>query len=255
MANLSQNQLRMMINQMVEQAVGEKMSQRQKSWSSNWTPEQARLSYFDPEKNRKSTPSGANSAIIGRTLDSFGDYLQSSSKFQFKKYADDATPKGKGQYNAGAALSAIGGGFNLYSALRSGNGMGAMQAGQQIGSAIGQMTAGAGATAASAASAIQNAGLIGMGVGLLLSLFGRKKTTSEWNRPKFKDAETAYNKLFTVDRGERDSYYMPESFYFRNGWSGARHIVVKVGNEQFNDHIKESMTDSYANQLQRGLVF
>lgn len=143
----------------------------------------------------------------------------------------------------------ISGAYGIYSAFRNRDPLGGAASGMQLGNAL------EGPLSKLSKSLGNAAPFIGLGIGLLAGLFGKKKEINEWNRPKFKDAEQAYNKLFTVDRGERDLYHMPESFYFRNGWSGARHIVVKVGNEQFNDHIRESMTSSYSNQLQRGLVF
>lgn len=65
----------------------------------------------------------------------------------------------------------------------------------------------------------------------------------------------AVDKLFSLDRGERDPYSLPDSFYFRTGYNGSRTITVHVGNNEFDKHIRDSLTNSYASQLQRGLVF
>lgn len=104
-----------------------------------------------------------------------------------------------------------------------------------------------------AVAGFQAFGPWGAAAGLLAGIFSKK--VDRWQRPKFKDAEAAVDKLFTMDRGERDQYYLPDSFYFRAGNNATRHIVVQVGNDQFDNHIRESLTNSYASQLQRGLVF
>ncbi|WP_312516242.1 hypothetical protein [Anaerospora sp.] len=104
-----------------------------------------------------------------------------------------------------------------------------------------------------AVAGFQAFGPWGAVAGLLAGLFSKK--IDRWQRPKFKDAEAAVDKLFTMDRGERDQFYLPDSFYFRAGNNATRNIVVQVGNDQFDNHIRESLTNSYASQLQRGLVF
>ncbi|MDF2927896.1 MAG: hypothetical protein K0Q75_134 [Anaerospora sp.] len=104
-----------------------------------------------------------------------------------------------------------------------------------------------------AVAGFQAFGPWGAAAGLLAGIFSKK--VDRWQRPKFKDAEAAVDKLFTMDRGERDQYYLPDSFYFRAGNNATRNIVVQVGNDQFDNHIRESLTNSYASQLQRGLVF
>lgn len=93
----------------------------------------------------------------------------------------------------------------------------------------------------------------GAAAGLLAGLFS--PGIDRWQRPKFKDAKLAFDKLFTMDRGERDDYYLPDSFYFRAGGNIPRNIVVKINDKKFDDHVRESLTNNYAAQLQRGLVF
>ena len=92
-------------------------------------------------------------------------------------------------------------------------------------------------------------------ISFLVGLFGGGEEIDRWDRPTFTPVKPSGYKPFTVDRGEEDLYYMPESFYFRTGWTGSRSLVVRIGNNQFDDHIRESLTNSYATQLQRGLVF
>jgi len=55
----------------------------------------------------------------------------------------------------------------------------------------------------------------GAAAGLLAGLLS--PGIDRWQRPKFKDAKQAFDKLFTMDRGERNDYYLPDSFYFRGG--------------------------------------
>ncbi len=93
----------------------------------------------------------------------------------------------------------------------------------------------------------------GAAAGLLAGLLS--KGIDRWQRPKFKDSKEAFDKLFTMDRGERNDYYLPDSFYFRAGGNVPRNIVVKINDKKFDDHISESLTNNYAAQLQRGLVF
>jgi len=95
-------------------------------------------------------------------------------------------------------------------------------------------------------------GWAGAAVGLLAGLLS--PGVDRWQRPKFKDAPKAFDRMFTTDRGERDQYYMPDSFYFRTGQTGTKSLVVNIGNDQFDNHIRDSMTNNYASQLQRGLV-
>lgn len=89
--------------------------------------------------------------------------------------------------------------------------------------------------------------------GLLAGLFS--PGIDRWQRPKFKDAKQAFDKLFTMDRGERDEYYLPDSFYFRSGGNIPRSLVVRINDKKFDDYVGESLTNKYADQLQRGLVF
>ena len=98
-------------------------------------------------------------------------------------------------------------------------------------------------------------GPVGAAVGFLAGLFGGPPDIDRWDRPKFTAAKKAYETQFVVDRGERNSYYLPDSFYFRTGSTNGGQLVIKIGDEQLNDHIRDSLTNSYASQLQRGLVF
>lgn len=266
MANISQGQLRAMINQMVEQAVGEKMGARAASWQSDYRPDRARLSYDNKPRNRDS--SGFDFYGAGKAISGIASILERQNQLGKPKeetgfFSGIAKRLGLGSdekkgvsgfervQSFGTALQGFGG---LQSAYKNKDPLNGMMSGYSMMTGLGGMFLNP-ANNPAHQKLLGTLGWIGMGIGLLTGLFGKKKEIDEWNRPKFKDAEQAYNKLFTVDRGERDLYHMPESFYFRSGWSGPRHIVVKVGNEQFNDHIRESMTSSYSNQLQRGLVF
>lgn len=130
----------------------------------------------------------------------------------------------------------LGGLAGVFGAYQSGDAIGGAMSGYQLGKGLGF-----------------GHPLIGAAIGLLAGLFS--PGIDKWYRPKFKTAKQAFDKLFTMDRGERDDYYMPDSFYFRTGWQGPKKIVVKVGNNQFDDHIRESLTNAYESQLQRGLVF
>ena len=291
MADFSKGQLRALINQMVEQAVGEKLGARAASWQADRQSNYARLSYDHQPRSPESQ--GFNFYGAGRSLSYFGDVLSSQynqnlsaarEAYNFSKswatggeLSKSLVAKRENQLkNAekswmgstgrviggiGGSLQAIGG---LQSAYANKDPLSGAMSGLQLANSLtaifpslgGAAASGAGAAAgAGATGGISTLGWVGLGLGLLIGLFGKKKEIDEWNKPKFQDAEKAYNKLFTVDRGEEDLYYMPESFYFRSGWSGPRHIVVKVGNDQFDNHIRESMTSSYATQLQRGLVF
>lgn len=140
--------------------------------------------------------------------------------------------KASGSYQFGAALGGLSG---IYGAAKMGDPLGGAAAGAQAGSVLGV-----------------DGGIIGAGLGLLAGLFSHG--IDKWQRPKFKAASQAYDKLFSLDRGERDEFYLPESAYFRTG-SSAAGIVIRLGNQQFDDHIRESLTNNYASQLQRGLVF
>ena len=280
MANISQGQLRAIINQMVEQAVGEKMGARAASWQSDQRRIQAGLSY---DRRYSQTTGSTNFSGLGYSMRGLGqafseqnlravennyesarkNFINAPDGEEYKKATDNylkalkdqSDPSRTAMAKMGRILNGVGEGLQgfggLQNAYHSRDPIGGMQSGYQMLTGIGGMFP----AVAKNTKLMEGLGWAGMAIGLLAGLFGKKKEINEWNKPKFKDAEQAYNKLFTVDRGERDLYHMPESFYFRNGWSGSRHIVVKVGNEQFNDHIRESMTSSYSNQLQRGLVF
>ncbi|MBP2635991.1 MAG: hypothetical protein H6Q72_1898 [Firmicutes bacterium] len=93
----------------------------------------------------------------------------------------------------------------------------------------------------------------GVAAGLLAGLLS--PGIDRWQRPKFKKAKQAFDKIFSMDRGERDEYYLPDSFYFRAGSNIPRSLVVRVNDKKFDEHVGESLTNSYAAQLQRGLVF
>jgi hypothetical protein len=103
------------------------------------------------------------------------------------------------------------------------------------------------------------AGPVGAAIGLFAGILGQKKI-DKWQRHKFEDAKKAQEKPFFLgfDRGDEELYNMPESAYFRTGAQWAhrkRKITVYIGNEQLDDHIRGSLTNSYASQLERGLVF
>lgn len=93
----------------------------------------------------------------------------------------------------------------------------------------------------------------GAAAGLLAGLFS--PGIDHWQRPKFKNAQQVFDKLFTMDRGGRDEYYLPDSFYFRSRRNIPRNLVVRINDKRFDEHINESLTNNYAAQLQRGLVF
>lgn len=124
----------------------------------------------------------------------------------------------------------------IASAYQTGDALGGAVSGWQFGAALGA-----------------DLGPVGAAVGLLAGLLS--PGIDRWQRPKFKTAKQAFDKMFTTDRGERDPYYLPDSFYFRGGQAGAKSLVLHIGNDQFDNHINESLTNNYASQLQRGLVF
>ncbi len=125
----------------------------------------------------------------------------------------------------------------IYGAYKSGDALGGAMSGWQLGASLGTKF-----------------GPWGAAAGLLAGLFS--KGVDRWQRPKFKDSKEAFDKLFTMDRGERNDYYMPDSFYFRGGGGNIpRNIVVKINDKKFDEHVRESLTNNYAAQLQRGLVF
>lgn len=93
----------------------------------------------------------------------------------------------------------------------------------------------------------------GAAAGLLAGLLS--PGIDRWQRPKFKDAKQAFDKLFSMDRGERDEYYLPDSFYFRAGNNIPRRLVVRINDKKFDEYVGDSLTNNYAAQLQRGLVF
>ena len=259
MANISQGQLRTLINQMVEQALGEKIGARQSSWLSQQTFERPYLTYAHNLNNRKDSSNKLSDIYgVGSNLTSFGsifraqDFYEKQAALEKQETSANDSPDESSLSKFGRGLSGLGNGVQGFVGLSK-----AYQNRDPLGGAMSghQMLTGLGTLFNAGSSAMAALGWAGMGLGFLTGLFGKPKKIDEWQKPKFKKAETAYNKLFTVDRGEEDLYYMPESFYFRSGWQGPRHVVVKVGNEQFDNHIRESLTSNYATQLQRGLVF
>ncbi len=161
---------------------------------------------------------------VAGSVYNFGRSLQNINAADFHLNEKNKTISDLNKF--GKTLSGLAGVYNAY----------------QTGDPIGGALAGA-----------ELGGVYGAIAGFLIGLFS--PGIDKWYRPKFKPAKRAFDKLFRMDRGERDEYYMPDSYYFRTGYQGPQKIIVEVGNNQFDDHIRESLTNSYASQLQRGLVF
>lgn len=212
-----------MVESIVERVMGQKFNNQVMSWMSNNQRISSQLFY-----PRNSLEGGNNTFA---SLKYFGNSMSSLGK-SLETFKGKELFKGMKEFGGDLAKfgEKVGGAAGIFSAYQNGDPLGG---------------------AVSGASAF---GPVGAAIGLLAGIFGQKKI-NRWNRPKFTDAQKAYDKLFTVDRGEQDLYYMPESFYFRAGGGGPRMITVKIGNNQFDDHIRESLTNNYASQLQRGLVF
>ncbi len=217
--NLDLSQLTALIESIVAQTLSRSRSDEPKTWLSN-DPRfiNELFSYYQKPEGPSSTD---------RLFDQLGQIGSITKSFESNLKGGDSNI---GRFQIGATLSGLGG---IYDAYKMGDPLSGAAAGAQLGAALGSP-------------------LIGAAVGLIAGLFSHG--IDKWQRPKFKDADKAYDKLFSLDRGERDEFFLPESAYFRAG-SGASNIVIQLGNRQLDDHIRESLTNNYASQLQRGLVF
>lgn len=209
-----------LVESIVDQMLGGKLNKQLTSWMVSNPQISSHLSYQRDPTSEGNSQVLASIARLGNTLGEVGKYS-----------------KAEGLQNFGAKLQGVAGIANAY---QNGDPLGGAMAGAQLGTALSSGVA---------------AGPIGAAVGFLAGIFGKSQTIDKWDRPKFTAAKQAYETQFVVDRGEQNPYYLPDSFYFRTGSTGKRQLVVKIGNEQLNDHIRESLTNSYASQLQRGLVF
>jgi hypothetical protein len=231
------DELRAMVETIVVQVLGDKLGGGgASSWMVNSPRVTPWLSY--PRNTEPKGPSGTD-----MFFEMMGD-LGGLAKIAEKYY--QGTKRPEASKTLGNIAGTLGGLAGMYGAYRSGDPISGAMSGLQLGTALHQFAPKAFGSAA---------GPIGAIVGFLAGALGGPKMIDEWKRPKFKDAKKAYEKLFMFDRGEEDEYYMPESYYFRAGGGGRRSIVVRIGNNQFDDHIRESLTSSYSTQLERGLVF
>lgn len=215
--NMQAAELSALVESIVNQVLNRSFGDRLVTWAST----NPRASMYLSRENGNRNYGNAGQDI--NAMYSIGRITQSTVK---KKSGDTLSASDKNLMRIGSQIMGLAGIANAY----------------QTGDALSGAVAG-----------FQAFGPWGAAAGLLAGIFSKK--VDRWQRPKFKDAEAAVDKLFTMDRGERDQYYLPDSFYFRAGNNATRNIVVQVGNDQFDNHIRESLTNSYASQLQRGLVF
>lgn len=196
MANISQGQLRALINQMVEQAVGEKMASRQSSWMSQQTSTRSYLTY---EHNRnKKEPSSTLSDIygMGSALSGLGGIFVQQAKWKHassensqqagasraRNAARNATRSKTGNktgglddsslYKFGNFIGGLGQGLQgfagLGNAYQNRDPLGGAMAGYQMMTGIGGMIP----KVASNSSLMGTLGWVGLGLGLLTGLFG-----------------------------------------------------------------------------------
>lgn len=218
-----------LVENIVEQVLGKELNKKLTSWMVNSSHISSRLSYQNDSSR------GGGNQVFG-ALERLGVVLSNAGKLGRESATSttaSATPY-QGLNNFGTELAGAAG---LISAYQNGDALGGAMSGVQL------------------ASFMNVNPVIGASIGLLAGLLGKPKSIDEWNQPKFTPANQAYETQFILDRGEKDLYYMPDSFYFRTGSTGRQQIVVKIGNEQLDDHIRDSLTNAYASQLQRGLVF
>jgi|GEM_PF-5368855 len=214
-------ELTAMIESIVGQVLNKSLGEQMATWAANNARTSLYLSRETGDRNRVSDADQVFGAMsqIASYITQFNKLKNTSSSF----------------------ASGLGGLAGVYGAYKSGDPIGGAMSGYQLGKAFGFSP------------------YLGAALGLLAGIFS--PGIDKWYRPKFKDAKKAFDKLFTMDRGERDEYYMPDSYYFRTGYGsggsygGHRKIVVKVGNNQFGEYIRESLTNDYESQLVRGLVY
>lgn len=224
--NPSLNELTTLVEGIVSQVLNKSFGGQMSTWASNNPRTSWHLSRETGDRNRVS---GADQVFGG-----MGQIASSANFINNNEALRKSLRLNKDGFEKfGNGISGL---VGIYGAYKSGDALGGAMSGWQLGASLGAKF-----------------GPWGAAVGLLAGLFS--KGVDRWQRPKFKDSKQAFDKLFTMDRGERNDYYMPDSFYFRGGSQGARKITVHVGNDQFDNHIRESLTNNYAAQLQRGLVF
>ncbi len=237
-------ELTALIESIVSQVLNRSFGDRMTTWAGNAARNSLYRSYETGDRN-----SGTNAASLLNNMADMVDLVKLGKMANLesllkKKNMDPNELNLKTQINQTASqldsltniAKTLGGLGGVIGAYQSGDAIGGAMSGYQLGEGLGFGDP-----------------LVGAAIGLLAGLFS--PGVDKWYRPKFKPAKQAFDKLFSLDRGERDEYYMPDSYYFRTGYQGPKRIIVKVGNNQFDDHIRESLTNSYASQLQRGLVF
>lgn len=214
---------------LIESVVAKTLSRSGRDDLTTWMTNNPRISNYLSYDRQYDGPSSTDRLF--QSIGQIGSLVETYGKNK-TQHSDQNQKQGTPISAFGAAL---GGASAIYGAYKSGDALGGAASGAQAGSAFGPTGA-----------------IIGAALGLLAGLFS--KGVDKWQRPKFKDADQAYDKLFSLDRGEKDEFFLPESSYFRSGGKSPN-IVVRLGNNQFDEHIRESLTNSYASQLQRGLVF
>ncbi len=213
--NMSGPELSALIENIVDQVLNNSFGKHLSTWAAN----QARNSLYLSHENGQRDWGNDSGQVISQ-LEQINSYIYGNIKKQ-NSVSKDVSKDLKG-------LEKLGGVLGIASAYESGDAL----SGALSGAAFGPWGAAAGLLA----------GLLSPGI-------------DRWQRPKFKDAKQAFDKLFSMDRGERNEYYMPDSFYFRAANSIPRNLVVRVNDKKFDEYVGDSLTNNYAAQLQRGLVF
>lgn len=233
--------LTVLIESIVAQVLNRSFGEHMTTWAANYARNSLYLSRETGDRGAEVGMAQSLGQVSG-----YANSLYRLEQMELKRLKDDLikNPQNyskintleKKMSNLDKFSNAVGGLAGIFGAYQSGDAIGGAISGYQLGHALGF-----------------GHPLIGAGIGLLAGLLS--PGVDKWYRPKFKPAKQAFDKLFTMDRGERDEYYMPDSYYFRTGVQAPKKIIVKVGNNQFDDHIRESLTNAYQSQLQRGLVF
>lgn len=218
---------------LIESIVAQTLSRSGRDDLTTWMTNNPRTSNYMSYDRQYEGPSSTDRLF--QSIGQIGSLVETYGKNKNQHSSQNQNLNQKQGIPISAFGNALGGASAIYGAYKSGDALGGAASGAQAGAAFGPTGA-----------------IIGAALGLLAGLFS--KGVDKWQRPKFKDADKAYDKLFSLDRGEKDEFFLPESSYFRPGGKSPN-IVVRLGNNQFDEHIRESLTNSYASQLQRGLVF